>query len=389
MKKNRILIAVLSLCLLFTLGLTACGKKKDSGTNGGDTPPGPTPPPEIVYGLPVAATGHYIKDADVLDDGNTRYLVYTTNEESGENDNVIAVRSGKLDAQKGWAYGDEKIVLRGSAGAWDANIGSASIVKGNFAYNGADYDWLMAYCATKQTNDTQQQIGLAVANDPCGTWTKVGNKPLIEFDADVYGSSAVGCYAPSLVNLNKASIVRVFYTYADMYGHFAQFVDIDAADAGVLFTDAAADNVDLISGTVQLPTNGDISGGDAATMFPNADFAFDALNGKVYAVKDYSPSAATAPNYAEKIELTGIAEEEFYTVEALEGWKSVRVWDMMDTDDMAYERLYSAAIVSDAYGHIDAAQDFEIVYNVCDIAMDNADWMFSQNLKTFKVSLTA
>ena len=177
MKKNRILIAVLSLCLLFTLGLTACGKKKDSGTNGGDTPPGPTPPPEIVYGLPVAATGHYIKDADVLDDGNTRYLVYTTNEESGENDNVIAVRSGKLDAQKGWAYGDEKIVLRGSAGAWDANIGSASIVKGNFAYNGADYDWLMAYCATKQTNDTQQQIGLAVANDPCGTWTKVGNKP--------------------------------------------------------------------------------------------------------------------------------------------------------------------------------------------------------------------
>ena len=143
----------------------------------------------------------------------------------------------------------------------------------------------------------------------------------------------------------------------------------------------------MISGTNQLPTNGNLSGGDAALMFPNADIAHDATNGKVYAVKDYSPSAALAPAYAEKIELGVIDEAEFYTADLLNGWASIRLWDMFDTPDALWERLYSATIVTDAYGHVDGATEFEIIYNVCEIAMDNADWMFTQNLLTFTVGL--
>ena len=37
----------------------------------------PEPPP-VHYGLPVARLGSYIKDADVLDDGENRILLYTT-----------------------------------------------------------------------------------------------------------------------------------------------------------------------------------------------------------------------------------------------------------------------------------------------------------------------
>lgn len=79
---------------------------------------------------------------------------------------------------------------------------------------------------------------------------------MVAFDGDVYGATSVGCYAPSLVNLNRQSVVRVFYTYADMYGHFAKFVDLNAADLAKLYTEEAENDYTLISGTVQLPTNG-------------------------------------------------------------------------------------------------------------------------------------
>lgn len=378
MKIRKLILAVLALCL--TAACFACTEVE----------PEPVPPePEVVYGLPAPAIGHYITNADLLEDAGTRYLTYTTNEESGEEDNVIAVRKATFTEgeDKGWAYGDEQIVLRGDSASWDRFIGSASIVKGEFALGDKTYSWLMAYCATAQTTEAQYQIGLAVAETPDGTWTKVSDRPIVAFDGDVYGATSVGCYAPSLVNLNRQSVVRVFYTYADMYGHFAKFVDLNAADLAKLYTEEAENDYTLISGTVQLPTNGNISGGDTETMFPNADFVYDAENAKVYAVKDYSPSAGTRPMFAEKLELTAIAEEELYTAELKTGWQSVRLWDMTDTPDMAFERLYSASAVSDAYGQLLDASRMEIVYNVCEVAADNADWMFTQKLLTFEVEL--
>lgn len=86
-------------------------------------------------------------------------------------------------------------------------------------------------------------------------------------------------------------------------------------------------------------------------MFPNSDFAYDTEKEKFFAVKDYSPSAALNPNYAERIEVASIAEEELYTAEILDGWKSIKVWTMLDTEEQ-YERIYSGCIVSDAYGQV-------------------------------------
>ena len=119
MKIRKLILAVLALCL--TAACFACTEVE----------PEPVPPePEVVYGLPAPAIGHYITNADLLEDAGTRYLTYTTNEESGEEDNVIAVRKATFTEgeDKGWAYGDEQIVLRGDSASWDRFIGSASIV---------------------------------------------------------------------------------------------------------------------------------------------------------------------------------------------------------------------------------------------------------------------
>lgn len=335
-------------------------------------------PPQITYGLTVAGRGHYIKDSDLLQDGETRWLVYTTNETSGEEDNVIAVRKAAFEEgeNKGWAYGEEKIVLGGETGKWDENIGSASLVKGEFTLDSEEYGWMIAYCATDTSNETQYQIGLAVAKTPDGEWKKVSETPVIEFDGDVYGATSVGCYAPSLVNMDKGSKIRLFYTYADVYGHFARFYDFDAANL---------DTIEL-SGVNQCPNNGGIEGGDAVPMFPNADFAYDAQTGRIYAVKDVSPSASINPQYATRIQLLYIAEGELETIEAGEGWVGVRTWDSTDTPDAEYERLYGACILSDAYGHV-AAGAAEIIYNVCELEADNEDYLFTQNLTTLNVTL--
>lgn len=374
MKAKKLFAAFSALAISVTaISLAACGGNDD----GGQTPPPPPPPADTTtYGLPVAETGHYIKDSDLLEDNGTRWLLYTTNETTGDYDNVIAVRKGTYEEGegKGWKYGSETIALSGDAGKWDENIGSASLVKGSFTYAENEYAWMMAYCATSQSTERQYSIGLAVAASPDGEWTKVSETPLLEYDDGVYGATSMGYYAPSLVNMDKESAVRVFYTYADAYGHFAGFVDLDASNLDTI----------SLSGKVQCPNSGEIAGGDNVAMFPNADFAYDATAGKIYAVKDYSPAAATKPNYSDRIQLLNIEESELYTAEEGEGWKGLKTWDFTETEDGAWERLYGACIISDAYGHIDGTKAQEIIYNICELEADNEEyWEFTQNLQSF------
>ena len=308
-------------------------------------------------------------NADLVQENDTtRYLVYTTNETAADNYNRIAIRKG-VKTDDGWVYGEESVAVEGGDdNAWDTYIGSASIVKGTFAKGEETYNWLIAYCATNDAEDRAFQIGIAVAKDPMGTWTKL-DAPVITFDKNTYGATSMGCYAPSVVNYNKESGIRIFYTYADTYGHFAYLWDANLADLTKIDGQKA-----------MLPTNGNLSGGDAELMFPNADFAYDETNKKFVAVKDYSPSAGTKPNYADRFELAEIAENELYTIEIGKGWTSLQLWDTIDLDN-GYERAYSACIVSDAYGHL-LAGDIELVYNVCDTAEANADYLYSQKLMT-------
>lgn len=328
-----------------------------------------------VIGLPTPEEGRYIKEADIIQESDTvRYLVYTTNGEVAEEDNVIAVRKGEL-GEDGWVYGEEKIAVSGSEDGWDMFIGSASIVKGEFAYGGESYSYLIAYSATTRDDGMSNSIGLAVAKEADGEWTKVGSAPVVEYKSEIYGVGMAGCYAPSLINVNKQSGVRMFYTYADAYGHFAYFWDADLS------------NLDAIHGiSAQAPNNGNLSGGDGETMIPGGDFCYDAENGDIYMVKDYSPAASTIPQYADRIEIASIAEEEIFTTDILNGWSSIALYDTIDLEleDLGFARAYGACIVSDAYGHILSNEALEVVYTTC---AEGGEYLCSQQLLTLSVSL--
>lgn len=329
--------------------------------------------PEIVYGIPEPQTGFYMKDADVIEENNNRLIVFVTNKTSGEEDNVIKAMQGTYHENKGHAYGNAMTILQPSQSGWDRFIGGPTIVKGTFAYNSTNYQYLMAYQGTNLANENAFSIGFAVSNNPLEGWVKVGTEPVLNYDRAVYGESYAGYYAPSLVNLNKGSIVRLFFTWADAFGHFSYFVDINAANLNAMD----------ISGFAMLPNHGNLSSGEDVTMIPNGSFAYDATNNIFYMVKDYSPTPSREPRVATRIELAKINEAELYTAKKLIGWQSIRLYDMFDTPETAYERLYSGVIVKDQYGHIINANKIEIIYNVSDLEADNPNYIFSQKFLTF------
>ncbi len=370
MKKYISILLVLMLAL--TCVLTGCDKETaTTASKNPDVPPvvdpSSTPSGGVVdsnvYGLPVPAVGYYMKDADVLQASeNERYIVYTTNTESGEEDNVIAVMKGEK-TDKGWLYGQGKVVLEPTDG-WDKYLGSASVVKGSFTYGGESYSYLMAYSATAQEDGQAQSIGLAVAKEIDGTYVRVGDAPILSYDKAQYGNNP-GFYAPSLVNKDGQAAVGLFYTRADIYGHFMYFANADMS------------NLDGLKLTGSMVTNkGDLTGGDAVTMMPNMDVALGA-DGYLYAVKDVSPSAAQKPQCATSFEYAKIKLEELATTDDGEGWISVALFDYLDLNN-GYERAYSACLVSDLFGH--AIEEAEIIYNVSDTEAVNPDYIFSQKL---------
>lgn len=314
--------------------------------------------------------GFYIKDADIIQtDSTTRYTVYLTNEEAKEEKDVIAIRKSVLE-NGAWKHGNQTIAIRPSEDGWDLKVGSASITRGTFSYQGKTYDWLMAYQGTKEETNDCYNIGFAVAEDPEQEWIKVGDRPVIEFDERINGKGA-GCYGPSLVNYNKQSGIRLFYTYGDIYGHYAYFWDADLA------------NLENFKGARAVITNGGtLSGGDLELMMPNCDYVYDAENDKFYLIKDYSPSAVARPNTAIKIELGVIDEQELYTTEDLGGWESLILLDEFELQG-SFERIYSGTIVSDAYGHLLSEDEIEIVYNICDTLLANPEYIFSQRLLSY------
>lgn len=326
-----------------------------------------------VYGIPTPKTGFYMKNADLIQEGETRYLTYVTNKTQGEEDNVIAIRKA-TNYEKGWVYDEEVIALEGTVGGWDEYITSASIVKGTFKYNGTDYSYLMVYAATSQSNEQCNQIGMAVAKSPVETFVKVGTEPIIKYDKEVYNEFN-GCVSPSVINYDKVSGIRIFYTYADAYGHFVRFHDVDCADLDkVTSVDA--------SQTIHVTNKGDLSGGEDVLMIPNGDFAYDTANERFICVKDYSPAGSAEPKVATAIELCYIAEEDLYTTDNQQGFVSIGKYDGFDLKNN-FERVYNASVLSDEYGHITSVM--EIVYTVSNLKADDGDYIYSQHLLTLIV----
>lgn len=210
----------------------------------------------------------------VMQEGeNIRHIYYCANIADRAVIDAIAYRRG-IRVEGVWYWSPEQIVLTPSEktfdyktfdwdgvdwsaqdwdkdvawdnGAWDRrHVCDPSVIKGEFAYRGENYSYLMAYLGC-YVADRDNEIGLAVSKSPAGPWVRVeyaadpekdvnhidglvsekdpwtrGNRAFIAFDAsfeEYYDSAAAqiagawGVGQPSLVSVDKKGKVLVFYT---------------------------------------------------------------------------------------------------------------------------------------------------------------------------------
>ena len=406
MKKANLLFPA----LLATLALVACNpatsekesssKQEESSQNeskpsestnpvssstGGDTPvessgdPEPLPRLKTAHGTGALFTefeGYSAFDAKVFEEDGVRYLTYMSNPVQQMDSNAVYVRKGtKVDGK--WVYGEKHLAVSPSESGWDKKITAPTVVTGEFKNGATTYKYLMAYQGSAGNGDnTKNSIGFAVSNDMLGTWTKVGDAPILECTSD----SIYGYGSPELVNYDEHGGVILGYTWGEATLTCTAIQKIDASDLTKIAVDP---------GYSQLPSKGLVDGA-ATPIFANAGFA---IGTSLYTVRDVYPLSSNAPGHSTSIEVSKASPNILTSAE--EKWtpiKTISGTDTMDDDDpdsLGWDEVYSPSFVTNGLGAILDTKKLEVVYTGQDEkgTTYTNDYRFSSFVCSYDVSL--
>ncbi len=374
MKRKRILCAALILAM--SVCMAGC-----SGCSGRETENSFTPKPVDGTALLFDEGMQYynVAPAVVEESESVRYVFYAVNKTADAEDTAVAVRKGEKNGET-WTYGEKKVIIERSASGWDsAHIENPDVVKGSFGYRGETYSYLMAYQGNDAKTEDNYSVGLAVAKDPLGEWTKVGETAVLSYDKTGYGS-AFGIGEPSLVSFDKAGKVYLFHTMGDMYTTGVYVAELDCSDLGAIKgagISNAVSNYGITDPGAPLPT------------FSDANFKLDTLSETLYTVRNYYPVAAVKPSLPTAVQVLKMPVADLY--------KPTAAWEVIETQvndlDLAtettdgWERVYSGCIVGDAYGHTDGAKMLELVLSVTSYDKTTFEYRFYQGLTSFSLTL--
>ena len=317
-------------------------------------------------------TGIYNYCPSVMQSGDgTRYLYYCTNKDSNKVIDYIGFRIGTPDKGGNYTYGAETLVLSPTAGSWDSvHTCDPSVIKGKFKYKGETYSYLMAYLGCSTTNNQDNKIGLAVAMTPGGPFTKVGDKPFIDFERDASADTFQwGVGQPSLVSRDKGGKVWLFYTRGDKYGTATYVEEWNLSDLGSPICERSA---------VKLSESGlvDLNGG--ADLINNADFAFDPTSKIFYASSDCHPNPSDAPDF--------ISSD--FRVTSFTGSFSVGQWKTVGqagASATGAARNHNTGIVRSEYGHLADPRVLCVYYTV---SVTGSQSLWSYRLHDYYFDLT-
>ncbi len=301
-------------------------------------------------------------------------------------------------------------------GAWDRrHTCDPTVVKGKFNYKDKTYSYLMAYLGC-YVADRDNEIGLAVAENPAGPWTRVEyaadpsedenhvdglvsarnpwtrrNRAFIRFDEQfeeyyqndlerLNGKWGVG--QPSMVSVDKAGKVLLFYTVNGGIGR----VVADRWDLSDLEHPVLEKRETLVQRGITNYTNE--YGTWACT---NSDLAYDPVKDRFYMIGDGFPFLADEPSYIAAYSYLGFLRNTagegsvlgdcFFGEPALRAcWNEV---DFIDEYRTGYARNHNCGLVRDEYGWIPdpdtvevgvtastAGSDFGYTYRISRYALD-------------------
>ncbi len=334
MKKFRC-IALFSLCmtLLISAGCTTVNKDEQIV---------PKPVDGVMPVFDDGTSRYSVAPSVMQTDSQTRYVYYAANQTPDASDSAIMVRKAELKNGV-WKYGKRKTLLTPSQDGWDSvMVSDPSVIQGSFGYNGQAYSYLMAYQGRSVYQDRNYGIGFAVGNSPDGEFTRIPDC-VLHYERELYGD-AYGYGNPSLVSYDNASKFRLFYTSGDPVGSAEYFVELDGANLGSLAV--PAEQAVIVSGLSE-------SDPAAAPTFRDADFALDGET--LIAVRNRYPSGEF-PALPQAVQVIGMPVSNLYTVASGTQWtiiaSEIASFDLSDYDNdrTGWQRIYSPALVRDAYG---------------------------------------
>jgi len=246
-------------------------------------------------------------------------------------------------------------VLRSTPGNWDSeHMCDPDVVRGDFEYNGKDYDWAMFYTGTQDPNQngTQNQVGLAFSDD-LERWTKYPD-PVVTYSGQGWG---VG--QPSAISMDADNgEVLLMYTSSDpkndTYGAWIDLSDISDGTAGISEPwKISADGLKPYDGT-------------GTPTIKGADFVYDDDSNEFTVVRPSSFNNENPDFISTELEVASIDRDSFLAGSG--SWSSL---GRIGTAQTGSDKNFDAGITHDQYGFVENGANLTINYSKAPSVPDN------------------
>ena len=332
------------------------------------------------------------------EDENTRHAYYCSNKYTVGNDpqkgsinadgnaqitDYIAYRKGVKLEDGNWYWSEKSYILAPLKGSETEgkHICDPNVVKGEFAYNGETYSYLMAYLAEGFTEFVNEynHISLAVAKSPEGPWKRCGDiNPLKKYTSDEYPEEwgdrkkhpypetyLWGWGQASMISADKKGRVMMAYSSIRPYAEDgvtwkqAYMTTIDRYD----FSDL--NNIKKEYELTKMPITGIKRGGYQIPEVTNGDFAYEPAKNRIYMITDgryddTTGKAAGAP--LSWIDNQGREPGDVFNniANGVSAPKWNTVASVLGTDRVNNIASHNTAIIRNAYGWLNDASEIEV-----------------------------
>ncbi len=310
----------------------------------------------------------------ITEGSDTMHVWYCANAKSGNVTDYVAYRKGTLSGDGKWSFTEKQLVLEPTAGTWDSrHTCDPSVVKGNYSYKGEQYNYLMAYLGCKTSDNTRNEVGIALAVSPEGPWIKPAElNPIANFYANEneYNAASWGYGQPSLINVDKNGTVILFYSKGIPQGTYtyAEMWDLSDVDNARKIREGMVSNV------------GVTNAGGQTDVINNADFAYDPVTNRLYCVKeDFGYPTGGGVNWiagSNTVMYMELSADEEYPCKTLFDSPSARwtVFDKINEARTGFARNHNCGIVTDVYGWVANPSQLPVVYTMSRLVTDFPNW---------------
>lgn len=315
----------------------------------------------------------------VFVENNIKHVYYCTNKDEGNVTDYVGYREGTY-SENGFTFTSTENIsylLSPTKNTWDSrHTCDPSVVKGVFKLNGETYNYLMAYLGCVTSDNSLNEVGIAVSKTADGPFIKVDDvNPLVPYDES---TAAWGTGQPSLVSIDNAGKVAIFYSVGNKTATYTEVREYDLSD---------------LSSPSLVRTKKVSTYGLNDTVLCNADFAYDNVNKRILMVKGRQPfgkDGKTPSFIADTLDVYAMDDssstnklDEIFKGNNAVDWVKI---GSIDKSLTGFDRNHNAGFVTDPYGSTIESDRIEVAFTRSDIG-SSSDWSYLSTYRIYSTSI--